>query len=249
MISLSLESRKALVTGAGRGIGEAIAQALAQQGAHVLCVSRTATNCERVAQTIREQGGKAEAIAVDVTDRAAVKATCEDILKRWGVVDILVNNAGILRNTLMVQMSNEDWDDVIHTNLTSAFLWTRGLLYAMAKKRWGRIVNLSSIVGKIGNVGQASYAAAKAGLMGFTKSVAKEVASRGICVNAIAPGFIDTDMTRSIDKRWSDEFIRMIPMKRIGSVQDIAALAVFLCSNAAAYMTGQVLTVDGGMTM
>ncbi|MDR2420287.1 MAG: 3-oxoacyl-[acyl-carrier-protein] reductase [Puniceicoccales bacterium] len=249
MISSSLELRKALVTGAGRGIGEAIAQALAQQGAYVICVSRTAANCERVAQTICEQGGRAEAIAVDVTDRAAVKATCEDILKRLEGVDILVNNAGILRNALMVQMSYEDWDDVIQANLTSAFLWTKGLLYAMARKRWGRMINISSVVGKIGGIGQANYAAAKAGLMGFTKSVAREVASRGICVNAIAPGFIETDMTRSIQEKWAEEFVKMIPMKRVGSVQDIAALVAFLCSDAAAYITGQVLTVDGGMTM
>ena len=249
MTSSLLESRKALVTGAGRGIGEAIAQVLAQQGAYVICVSRTAANCERVAQTIREQGGKAEAIAVDVTDRAAVKATCEDILKRLEGVDILVNNAGILRNALMVQMSHEDWDDVIQTNLTSAFLWTKGLLYAMARRRWGRMINISSVVGKMGGIGQANYAAAKAGLMGFTKSVAREVASRGICVNAIAPGFIETDMTRSINEKWADEFVKMIPMKRIGSVQDISALVAFLCTDAAAYITGQVLTVDGGMTM
>jgi 3-oxoacyl-[acyl-carrier protein] reductase len=249
MISLSLESRKALVTGAGRGIGEAIAQALAQQGAHVLCVSRTAANCERVAQAIRDGGGMAEAMAVDVTDRAAVKETCEDVLKRLEGVDILINNAGIMRNVLMLQMSHEDWDDTIQTNLTSAFLWIKHLLHPMVQKRWGRIINISSIVGKIGGVGQANYAAAKAGLIGLTKSIAKEVASRGICVNAIAPGFIDTDMTRSINEKWADEFIKMIPMKRVGSVQDIAALTVFLCSNAAAYMTGQVLTVDGGMTM
>jgi 3-oxoacyl-[acyl-carrier protein] reductase len=164
-------------------------------------------------------------------------------------VDILINNAGITRDVLMMRMSYEDWDDVIQTNLTSAFLWTKHLLYSMVQKRWGRIVSISSVVGKIGNAGQANYAAAKAGLMGFTKSVAKEVASRGICVNAIAPGFIDTDMTRSINEKWTEEFIKMIPMKRIGSVQDIAALVAFLCSDAAAYITGQVLTVDGGMTM
>jgi 3-oxoacyl-[acyl-carrier protein] reductase len=249
MISSSLESRKALVTGAGRGIGEAIAQILAQQGAYVICVSRTATNCEHVAQTIREQGGRAEAIAVDVTDRAAVKATCEDILKRLEGVDILVNNAGITRDVLTMRMSYEDWDDVIQTNLTSAFLWTKSLLYSMVQERWGRIISISSVIGKIGNAGQANYAAAKAGLMGFTKSVAREVASRGICVNAIAPGFIETDMTRSIQEKWAEEFVKMIPMKRVGSVQDIAALVAFLCSDAAAYITGQVLTVDGGMTM
>ncbi|MDR0444997.1 MAG: 3-oxoacyl-[acyl-carrier-protein] reductase [Puniceicoccales bacterium] len=249
MIQLSLESRKALVTGAGRGIGEEIARTLAQQGAHVVCVSRTAANCERVAQSIHDQGGSAEAMAVDVTDRVAVKGACEDMLSRLGGIDILINNAGITRDALTIRMSHEDWDDVIQTNLTSAFLWTKSLLYAMVQKRWGRIISISSVIGKIGNAGQANYAAAKAGLIGFTKSVAREVASRGVCVNAIAPGFIETDMTRSIHEKWAAEFIKMIPMKRIGSVRDIASLTAFLCSDAAAYMTGQVLTVDGGMTM
>jgi 3-oxoacyl-[acyl-carrier protein] reductase len=249
MIQLPLKSRKALVTGAGRGIGEGIAHILAQQGAYVICVSRTSVNCERVARAIHDQGGNAEAMAVDVTDRVAVKAACEDVLKRLEGIDILVNNAGIIRDMLTVRMSDEDWDDVIQTNLTSAFLWTKYFLHPMTRKRWGRIINMSSVVGKRGNVGQANYAAAKAGLIGFTKSVAREVASRGVCVNAIAPGFIETDMTRSINERWATEFIKMVPMKRMGSVQDIASLTAFLCSDAAAYITGQVLTVDGGMTM
>jgi 3-oxoacyl-[acyl-carrier protein] reductase len=249
MDSSSIKSKKALVTGAGRGIGEEIAYALAQQGAYVVCVSRTATNCERVAQAIRDQGGEAEAMVVDVVDREAVKASCDELLNRLEGIDILVNNAGITRDTLIIRMSEDDWDDVIQTNLTSAFLWIKYLLHSMTRRHWGRIINMSSIVGKTGNSGQANYAAAKAGLIGLTKSVAKEVASRGICVNAIAPGFIATDMTRSIDEKWAAEWTKMIPMKRVGSVQDVAALVRFLCSDAAGYITGQVLTVDGGMTM
>jgi 3-oxoacyl-[acyl-carrier protein] reductase len=237
------------VTGAGRGIGEAIACTLAEQGCYVICVSRTAENCGRVAQLIRERGGEAEAVAVDVTDRAGIKAAGEEILGRRGCVEILVNNAGITRDMLAIKMSDEDWDAVIQTNLTSAFLWTRQLLPAMIQGRWGRILNMSSIVGKMGNFGQANYAAAKAGLIGLTKSVAREVASRGVCVNAIAPGLIVTDMTRDLSASIQEEFLKKIPMKRAGSAQDIAALAGFLCSDAAAYITGQVLTVDGGMSM
>lgn len=249
MDASSLRRKKALVTGAGRGIGEAIARTLAEQGCHVICVSRTAENCERVAQLIREQGGEAEALAVDVTDRAGIKEACGEILDRLGSVEILVNNAGILRNALVVRTSDEDWDAVIQTSLTSAFLWTRYLLPGMVQGRWGRILNMSSVVGKMGNFGQANYAAAKAGLIGLTKSVAREVASRGICVNAIAPGLISTDMTRTLAEPVWDEMLKRIPMKRAGSVQDIAALVGFLCSDAAAYITGQVLTVDGGMSM
>jgi len=249
MDSLSLKAKKAVVTGAGRGIGEAIAGTLASQGAYVVCVSRTAANCERVAREIQERGGEAEALAVDVTDRPGVQAACEALRERLGGIDILVNNAGILRNALVLRTSEEDWDAVIQTNLTSAFRWTKHLLPGMIQRRWGRILSISSVVGRVGNFGQANYAAAKAGLIGFTKSVARGVASRGICVNAVAPGLITTDMTRDLNEAIRNEMLQKIPMKRAGTVQDIAALVGFLCSDAASYITGQVLTVDGGMTM
>lgn len=240
--------RIALVTGAGRGLGAAIAKKLAQQSVYVLCISRS-SNCEKIANEIAATGGEAEGIAVDVSDGNAVQLICESLLKKHEAIDILVNNAGITRDVLVMRMAEPDWDDVIRTNLSSCFYWTKHLLRGMTQNRWGRIVNISSIVGKIGNFGQANYAAAKAGMIGFTKSVAKEVASRGVCVNCVAPGFIESDMTAVLSKKIIEETQKLIPMKRMGTPEDVANAVSFLCSDAANYITGTLLTVDGGMTM
>jgi 3-oxoacyl-[acyl-carrier protein] reductase len=242
------EKRIALVTGAGRGLGAAIAKKLARRSIYVICVSRS-KNCEQIAQEIIAGGGAAEAISVDVSDGAAVELICGDLLAKYGAIDILVNNAGITRDALLMRMSTEDWVDVIGTNLSSCFHWTKHLLRGMVQNRWGRIVNISSIVGKTGNFGQANYAAAKAGIIGFSKSVAKEVASRGICVNVVAPGFIESDMTATLSEKIIEETKKLIPMKRMGTPEDIAHAVDFLCSDVASYITGAVVTVDGGMAM
>ncbi|MDE6575993.1 MAG: 3-oxoacyl-[acyl-carrier-protein] reductase [Opitutales bacterium] len=239
--------RVALVTGAGRGLGAAIAKKLSRS-VHVICVSRS-SNCEKVAETIRGEGYSAESFPVDVADGAAVEAAAAALLEKHLHIDILVNNAGITRDTLVLRMKNEDWEDVLRTDLSSCFYWTKALLRGMTQFRWGRIVNISSVVGKMGNFGQANYAAAKAGIIGFTKSVAKEVASRGVCVNAVAPGFIESDMTAVLPEKTVEEMRKLIPMKRMGSPEDVANAVDFLCSDAASYITGEVLTVDGGMTM
>lgn len=245
----SLEGRVALVTGAGRGIGKVIAEDLAKLGAHVICVSRSEANCSAVAKGIVDNGGKAEALAVDVSDAAAVQAACEKILAQRESVDILINNAGITRDGLLLRMSCEDWHDVVQTNLSSCFYWAKGLLRGMTSKRWGRIVNMASVVGLMGNAGQTNYAAAKAGIIGFTKALAKEVASRSITVNAVAPGFITTDMTQKLSPEIVDQMKKVIPLKRFGEPADVSAVTTFLCSPAAGYITGQVFTVDGGMVM
>ncbi|MDR1907120.1 MAG: 3-oxoacyl-[acyl-carrier-protein] reductase [Puniceicoccales bacterium] len=242
------KKRVALVTGAGRGLGAMIAKKLAQQAIHVICVSRS-QNCEKIASEIMAIGGTAEAMAVDVSDGKAVELACERLLEEHEVIDILINNAGITRDALLMRMSEEDWEDVIRTNLSSCFYWTKHLLRGMVQHRWGRIVNISSVVGKTGNFGQANYAAAKAGMIGFTKSVAKEVASRGVCVNCVAPGFIESDMTAMLPEKIIEETKRLIPMKRMGVPDDVANAVSFLCSEGANYITGEVLTIDGGMTM
>ncbi|HEX7576808.1 MAG TPA: 3-oxoacyl-[acyl-carrier-protein] reductase [Verrucomicrobiae bacterium] len=245
----SLENQIAVVTGAGRGIGRAIALKFAGEGADVVCVSRTAENSEKVAGEIRALGRKAWAHAVDVADSAAVSAAAEKILAGAGKVDILVNNAGVTRDGLLMRMSDADWDTVLDTNLKGAFLVTKAFSRAMIKARAGRIINVSSVIGLIGNAGQCNYAASKAGLIGFTQSVAKELASRGITVNAIAPGFIGTDMTSELKPEVRDAILKQIPLGSFGSAEDIAGAALFLAGPAARYVTGQVLTVDGGMVM
>jgi 3-oxoacyl-[acyl-carrier protein] reductase len=246
---MEVEKRRvAVVTGAGRGLGAAIAKKLAQQSTHVICVSRS-QNCEKIASEIMAAGGMAEAMAVDVSDGEAVRLACAQFLAAHGSIDILVNNAGITRDALLMRMSEKDWDDVIRTNLNSCFYWTKHLLRGMTQNRWGRIVNISSVVGKTGNFGQANYAAAKAGMIGFTKSVAKEAASRGVCVNCVAPGFIESDMTAVLSEKIIEESKKLIPMKRMGVPEDVANAVSFLCSEDANYITGAVLTVDGGMTM
>ncbi|HTV43590.1 MAG TPA: 3-oxoacyl-[acyl-carrier-protein] reductase [Candidatus Sulfotelmatobacter sp.] len=244
-----IENQIAIVTGAGRGIGRAIALKFAGAGANVACVSRTRENSEKAAEEIRALGRKAWALAVDVADANAVKAAAEQIIADCGRVDILVNNAGVTRDGLLMRMSDEDWDAVMNTNLKGAFHFTREFFRIFAKQRAGRIINISSVVGLVGNPGQCNYAASKAGLIGFTQSIAKELASRSVTVNAIAPGFIETDMTSDLNAELKTNILKAIPMGKFGAADDIAEAALFLASPGARYITGQVLTVDGGMVM
>lgn len=244
-----LNNQIAVVTGAGRGIGRAIALRFAAEGADVVCVSRTVENSDKVAAEVRALGRRAWALAVDVSDAAAVAGAAEKILAEPGRVDILVNNAGVTRDGLIMRMSDADWDTVLDTNLKGAFLFTKALSRAMIKQRSGRIINISSVIGLIGNAGQCNYAASKAGLIGFTQSAARELASRGITVNALAPGFIQTDMTAELNETMKAELLKRIPLGSFGEAEDIAGTALFLAGPAARYITGQVLTVDGGMVM
>jgi 3-oxoacyl-[acyl-carrier protein] reductase len=244
-----LENQIAVVTGAGRGIGRAIALKFASEGADVVCVSRTAENSEKVAAEVRALGRKAWALAADVSDAAAVSAAAEKILAECGKVNILVNNAGVTRDGLLMRMSEADWETVLNTNLKGAFLFTKALTRAFVKQRSGRIINVASVIGLIGNAGQANYAASKAGLIGFTQSIAKELGSRNITVNALAPGFIETDMTAALSAEMKAGLLKSIPLNSFGQPDDIANAALFLASPGARYITGQVLTVDGGMVM
>jgi 3-oxoacyl-[acyl-carrier protein] reductase len=244
-----LANQIAVVTGAGRGIGRAIALKFAAEGADVVCISRTQENSEKTATEIRSTGRKAWAHAVDVSDAAAVAAAAEKILAEAGKVDILVNNAGVTRDGLLMRMSDADWDTVLNTNLKGAFHFTKAFARPFIKQRSGRILNIASVIGLIGNAGQANYSASKAGLIGFTKATARELASRGITVNALAPGFIETDMTAVLKDDMKAELLKNIPLGTLGQTEDIAAAALFLASPAARYITGQVLTVDGGMVM
>jgi 3-oxoacyl-[acyl-carrier protein] reductase len=241
-----MEGRVALVTGASRGIGRAIALALARRGVLVAAAARGA-NAEAIAGEIAASGGRALAVAMDVTDTGSVETSVAGVLARFGRIDILVNNAGIARDQLLLRMKREDWDAVIGTNLTSAFTCVQAVLRPMVKQRSGRIINITSVVGQSGNAGQANYAASKAGLIGFTKALALEVASRGITVNAVAPGMIDTDMTRAMSEAARQEWAERIPAKRLGTPEDVAGAVVFLASDEASYITGHVLSVNGGM--
>ena len=244
-----LANKVAVVTGAGRGIGRAVALAYARMGADVACVSRTEENSAKAAAEVEALGRRAWAVAVDVSDTAAVDAAAGKILDDAGRVDILVNNAGVTRDNLLMRMSEEEWDTVINTNLKGAFNFTKALTRPFIKQRSGRIINIASVIGLIGNAGQSNYAASKAALIGFTKSVAKELAPRGITANAIAPGFIETDMTAALDDKVRGEILASVPLGRFGSPDDIAHAAVFLAIEPTGYVTGQVLTVDGGMVM
>jgi 3-oxoacyl-[acyl-carrier protein] reductase len=244
-----LDQQIAVVTGAGRGIGQGIARAFAAEGADVVCISRTAANAEKVAREVEGLGRRAWAWAVDVADPVAVRAAADQILGECGRVDILVNNAGITRDTLLMRMTDDDWNLVLDTNLKGAFLWIRALTRAWVKQRSGRIINVSSILGLIGNAGQCNYSASKAGLIGLTKSVARELGSRGITANAIAPGFIDTDMTAALPETLRQELLKRIPLATLGRVEDVAAAAVFLAGTGGRYITGHVLVVDGGLAM
>jgi 3-oxoacyl-[acyl-carrier protein] reductase len=244
-----LANQVAVVTGAGRGIGRAIALKFAAEGADVVCVSRTTENAGKVSDEIRALGRNAWAHAVDVADSKAVAASGEKIIADAGRVDILVNNAGVTRDGLLMRMSDEDWDTVLDTNLKGAFLFTKAFARSFLRQRSGRIINVASVIGLIGNAGQCNYAASKAALIGFTKSVARELGSRGITVNALAPGFIETDMTAGLNEQMRDELLQKIPLNSFGQAEDIANAALFLAGPAARYITGQVLTVDGGMVM
>lgn len=244
-----LSNQIAVVTGAGRGIGRAIALQFAGAGADVVCISRTAENATRVATEIQVLGRRSWALAVDVSDPVAVAAAAATILADAGRVDVLVNNAGVTRDGLLMRMSEADWDAVLNTNLRGAFLFTKAFTRSFLKQRSGRIINLASVVGLVGNAGQCNYAASKAGLIGFTKSVAKEFASRGITCNAIAPGFIETDMTAALDEKMRFALLQQIPLNSFGKAEDIAQAALYLAGPGGRYVTGQVLTVDGGMVM
>ena len=240
----------AIVTGAGRGIGHAIAVRLASEGARVAVVSRTELNANRTAEEINAQfAGLAKPYAVDVADQAAVKKLAEQILTDFSRVDILVNNAGLTRDGLSMRMSEEDWDVVVDTNLKGAFNFIQAVERPMIKQRSGRIINIASVAGIMGNAGQANYAASKAGLIGLTKVIARELASRGITSNAVAPGFITTDMTEVLPETLKTGVVGQIPLGRFGEPADIAGAVAFLASAEAAYITGQVLTVDGGLVM
>ncbi|MEO6054886.1 MAG: 3-oxoacyl-[acyl-carrier-protein] reductase [Chthoniobacterales bacterium] len=247
---MSFSGKVAIVTGAGRGIGEGIAKRFANGGAKVAVVSRTEANSQRTTDAINaEHPDTAKSYAVDVADFDAVQALGEQIIKDFGKVDILVNNAGVTRDNLSMRMSPEDWDVVLNTNLKGAFNFIRAVIRPMVKQRGGRIINITSVIGLIGNAGQANYAASKAGLIGLTKSIAREFASRNITTNAVAPGFIDTDMTAVLSDELKKAVLGQVPLARLGKVDDIAAAVAFLASEEAAYITGQTLAVDGGMVM
>src|ERR1041384_7556124 len=247
---MRFENQVAVVTGAGRGIGHAIAVRLAKEGARVASVSRTQANAEKTAAEINGlRADTAKAYAVDVADQAAVQKAAAEIFETFGRVDILVNNAGVTRDGLSMRLSMEDWDTVLNTNLKGAFNFTQAVMRPMIKQRSGRIINISSIAGLTGNAGQANYAASKAGLIGLTKSLARELASRNITVNAVAPGFIVTDMTGVLSDEVKQAILARIPLGKFGEGEDIAAAVAFLAAPEAKFITGQVLTVDGGMVM
>jgi 3-oxoacyl-[acyl-carrier protein] reductase len=245
---IDLSDRVALVTGASRGIGRAIALKLASRGAQVLAAAR-ADNSRGVADEIVATGAKAEPISLDVTRADAIEEVIAGVVKRHGRLDILINNAGIARDQLLLRLKREDWDAVLATNLTAAFVLTQAALKPMIKQRGGRIISISSVVGQSGNPGQANYAASKAGLIGFTKAVALEVGSRGITANVVAPGLVETDMTKAIAEKAREQWESRIPLGRLGTPDDVAAAVCFLASDEASYITGQVLAVNGGMYM
>jgi len=245
----SLNGRTALITGASQGIGRACALTLARAGARVALAARNETKLAEVKAEIEAAGGTAEVFAIDIASEESIKAGAKAALGHFGSIEILVNNAGITKDALLLRMKRADWDDVIATNLTGTFLLTQAMLSPMLKARWGRIVNVSSVVGETGQAGQANYAASKAGLIGFTKSLARELASRGITANAVAPGYIETAMTAVLDEKQRGAMLTQIPLGRAGTDQDIANAVCFLASDDAAYVTGHVLDVNGGMYM
>jgi 3-oxoacyl-[acyl-carrier protein] reductase len=243
---IDLSGRVAIVTGASRGIGRAIAQQLARQGAIVIAAAR-GENARPAVEEIESAGGRAEVLALDVTEQGAAERAVAEVLERHSRIDILVNNAGITRDQLLLRMKREDWDGVLATNLTAAFTLTQAVLKPMVRQHGGRIICISSVVGMTGNAGQANYAASKAGLIGFTKSLALEVGSRGITANVVAPGLIETEMTRAMTDKARDEWASKIPLRRLGTPADVASAVCFLASDEASYITGHVLAVNGGM--
>jgi 3-oxoacyl-[acyl-carrier protein] reductase len=247
-IKVDLSGKTAIVTGASRGIGKAIALALAANGAKVACVARSADKLKETADEIAAAGGAAEVHPCDVTDSEAVTKLVEGLAEKWGQVDVVVNNAGITADTLIPRMTDEQWDSVIATNLRSVFLFTRVASQVMMRKRTGRIINISSVSGIMGNPGQANYSASKAGIIGLTRTVARELAGRKITVNAICPGFIASEMTAAMGTALDDMIKEKIPAKRLGEADEIADAVLYLASDSAAYMTGEVITIDGGLT-
>jgi len=246
---MTLENQIALVTGASRGIGAAIAQTLGQQGAVVIGTATSPSGAEKISAALKEADIKGVGIALDVNDAEQIEAVLKQITEQFGAVSILVNNAGITKDTLMMRMSDEDWDAVISTNLSSIYRMSKAVLRPMMKARTGRIISISSVVGHMGNAGQVNYAAAKAGMSGFSKSLAAEVGSRNITVNCVAPGFIDTDMTAELPEDIKTQMLARIPLNRLGNVNEIAATVAFLASSNAAYISGETIHVNGGMYM
>ncbi len=243
------EKRVAYVTGGSRGIGEAIVLALAAAGMHVIAVARNQEKLDGVVRAAADKGLSVEAVAVDIADSAALTASIEQAIEKHGRMDVLVNNAGITRDGLFMRMDDKDFDDVINTNLKSAFVACRAATRTMIRSKWGRIINISSVAGIIGNAGQVNYAASKAGLIGMTKSIARELAGKQVTANCVAPGFVTTDMTDVLPPQIKDKVQEIIPLRRFGTTQDIAAMVAFLAGDSAGYITGQVIAVDGGMTM
>jgi len=241
--------RTAFVTGASRGIGQACAEALAASGARVVVAARTIDRCEEVAAGIRSKGGQALAVAIDLSSKESIVQAVAQASKNFGHIHILINNAGITKDGLAVRMKTEDWQSVIDTNLSGSFYASQAVMQGMMKERWGRIINITSVVGQMGNAGQANYVAAKAGLIGLTKSLARELSSRNITVNAVAPGFIATDMTAVLSDEFKQRMLTNIPLARFGASEDIAAAVAFLASEGASYITGHVLDVNGGLYM
>ena len=246
---MKFEGRVALVTGASQGIGLACAVSLARQGAAVALAARNQQKLDELAQQISTAGGKAATFVIDVAEEEQIKSGIKAALAHFGKIDILVNNAGITRDQLVMRMKRADWDAVLSTNLTSAYLTIQQVIGSMLKQRWGRIINVSSIFGQTGQAGQANYAASKAGLIGLTMAMAREVASRNITVNAVAPGFIETSMTAALSEEFKQNAVKMIPLGRVGTPEDVANAVSFLASDEASYITGHVLNVNGGMLM
>jgi 3-oxoacyl-[acyl-carrier protein] reductase len=246
---MSLSGRVALVTGASQGIGRACALKLAGSGASVAVAARNREKLEELVREITASGGKAAAFPMDVADEEQIKTACKTAIGQFGKIDILVNNAGITKDQLVMRMKRSDWDSVLNTNLTSAYLCIQQVIGSMLKQRWGRIVNITSIFGQMGQAGQANYAASKAGLIGLTMAIAREVASRNITCNAVAPGFIETAMTSGFSDEFKQNALKMIPLGRVGTPEDVASAVAFLSSEAADYITGHVLNVNGGMLM
>lgn len=248
-MTVDLQGQIAMVTGASQGLGKACAVRLAQNGATVLCVARSADKLAATIAEIEQSGGKGVAMPCDVGDRPAVKQLFADVEAKFGKLDIILNNAGITRDTLLPRMTDEQWDDVIQTNLTSCFLFCRAASLMMMSARYGRIINMASVSGLIGNAGQTNYSASKAGMIGLTRSLCRELGKRKVTVNAVAPGFIESDMTEVLGEEMLKQVKQRIPANRLGHADDVAAVVLFLASPAASYITGQVLTVDGGLTV